>query len=211
MSGGRGGNDIRVLYASLPGDRVLLAVAMGAGCELGPPPVAADVEDARSRSASSILAAKGPPAGTEIDLGGTPGIVGQIAFDASGTRKVWVRRLEASVFTELVVAEWVAGEWVSQVRIVGRANPDRPAIDPEGTTVAFVSGVSGLASVYVVPFDGSTDPVQLTNVGMAHLRRSPGSPPEGFVAPPIDDSLTFDGDWLTWNGPLVPLAVQWRW
>jgi hypothetical protein len=190
---------------------VLLAVALGAGCVQSPPPEATRVEDARSRSSSSILAAAVAEGDSEVDVAGASGIVGQPAFDASGTRKVWVRRLEGSVFTELVVAEWIDAAWVEEVRIVGRSNPDRPTIDSEGNTVAFVSGVSGLASVYVVAFDGSTDPMQLTNVGLADLRRSPGSPPDGFVAPPIDDSLQFDGDWLTWNGPTAPLAVQWRW
>jgi hypothetical protein len=82
----------------------------------------------------------------------------------------------------------------------GRTPTARPSI-PRATTVAFVSGVSGLASIYVVPFDGSTDPVQLTNVGHGAGAPVARKPADGWVAPPIDDSLQFDGDWLTWNGP----------
>jgi hypothetical protein len=189
---------------------VLLALAVGAGCEGTPPDPAAKGEDARGRLAHSILAA-GADTPAETDVAGASGIVGVEAFDAGGDRKVWVRRAEGALFTELVVAERVGDAWESEVRIVGRANPDRPAIDPQGEAVAFVSGVSGLASIYVVPFDGSTDPVQLTNAGMEGMRRSPGDPPVGWLAPPIDDSLAFEGDFLTWNGPTAPHTVRWRW
>lgn len=188
---------------------MLPALAMlTTGCERAAPSPAVRVEDRLGRSASSILAdAEGDE---ETDHAGAIGIVGLEAFDGDGDRKVWVRRIEGAAFTELVVAEKVDEIWESEVRIVGRANPDRPAIDPDGNVVAFVSGISGLALIYVVPFDGTDDPTQLTNLGLGGMRRSPGLPPDGWVPPPIDDSLHFDGNFLDWNGPDGPLTVQWR-
>jgi hypothetical protein len=106
-----------------------------------------------------------------------------------------VRR--AGVGTELVLDGVVAlGEgW----------NPDRPALGPDGV-VAFVSGRTGIASVYVLR--PGQEPVQLTNVGLERLKRRPGEPPPGFVPPPMGP-LSFEGHLLSWDGPDGPHEVRW--
>ncbi len=53
-------------------------------------------------------------------------------------------------------------------------------------------------------------PVQLTNVGLEGIKRRPGQPPPGFVPPPFDDSLTFEGHQLRWSSPDGPHEVRWR-
>ncbi|MCB9687201.1 MAG: hypothetical protein H6735_19330 [Alphaproteobacteria bacterium] len=78
-------------------------------------------------------------------------------------------------------------------------NADRPALSADGTRVAFVSGRTGLASVWIVPFEGG-EPRQLTNVGLRRVKGSTGAP-EGFVPPPIDDGMHFEGEVLTWTAP----------
>lgn len=138
------------------------------------------------------------------------GLIGIEKFDGDGDRKVFTRRVGHEFTTELVVAESVDGVWTEEIRLFGAPMPDRPAISDDGETIAFTSGISGLASVWVMPFEGGVDPVQLTNVGLHLKKRSPGAPPEGFVPPPIDDSLAFDGDDLEWNGPDGAHSVRWR-
>jgi hypothetical protein len=63
---------------------------------------------------------------------------------------------------------------------------DRPTISPDGKTVVFVSGRTGIASLFRTTIAGDP-PVQLTN---AHLE--PGlereGDPEGFVPPPVQAS-----------------------
>jgi len=65
---------------------------------------------------------------------------------------------------------------------------DRPVVSPDGARVAFVSGRTGLAAVWVLDL-ASGDARQLTNVGLEGSPRAPGAPPEGFVPPP--DTATF--------------------
>lgn len=86
-------------------------------------------------------------------------------------------------------------------------NPDRPALAPDGT-VAFVSGRTGIASIWTVRRGEA--PAQVTNVGLEGAKRRPGQPPPGFVPPPVDDSLAFDGDVLRWSGPDGPHLARWR-
>ena len=78
--------------------------------------------------------------------------------------------------------------------------PDRPALSPDGRRVAYVSGVTGVASVFVVSFDGG-DPLQLTNVGLENAPITIGRAPHGFVAPPHAGPPWFDGDILVWESP----------
>jgi hypothetical protein len=60
---------------------------------------------------------------------------------------------------------------------------DRPSVSPDGVTVVFVSGRTGVASLYRTTTDGAA-PVQLTNLGLEIGLEREG-PPEGFVPPPV--------------------------
>jgi hypothetical protein len=174
-------------------------------------------------SDDAALESESDPGGTDVvDSGGVlstaerdvipEGLIGIERFDASGARKVFARRLPGASFSELVVAEASGATFVEEVRIGGTANPDRPAISPDGQTIAFVTGVSGVASVWIMPFAGGENPTQLTNVGVEVGKRAPGAPPAGFVPPPVAaDGLEFAGDWLGWEGPDGPVTVRWRW
>jgi len=90
--------------------------------------------------------------------------------------------------------------------LVADGCPDRVALSHDGDRVAFVSGVTGIASVYLVPFAGG-DPVQLTNVGLEDAPITVGRPPAGFVPPPHGGAPWFDGDVLRWVGPDGPHEV----
>lgn len=61
-------------------------------------------------------------------------------------------------------------------------------VSPDGRWVAFVSGTTGIASVWTVRMPSAADPkptpVQLTNVGLESIERAPGQPPAGFVPVP---------------------------
>ena len=84
--------------------------------------------------------------------------------------------------------------WVDVAGVLVRATDvpgaeDGEAVSPDGKHVVFVGGATGIASVWVAAVPASPDadpatPVQLTNVGLEHVRREPGQPPPGFVPPP---------------------------
>ena len=61
-------------------------------------------------------------------------------------------------------------------------------LSPDGSWVAFVAGTTGIASVWAVPMPTAANPkptpVQLTNVGLESVKRTPGEPPAGFVPVP---------------------------
>ena len=78
-------------------------------------------------------------------------------------------------------------------------------VSPDGAWVAFVSGTTGIASVWAVPMPTAEDPrptpIQLTNVGLQDAKRVPGMPPEGFVpVPESANGLSFvDARTVTWT------------
>jgi hypothetical protein len=82
---------------------------------------------------------------------------------------------------------------------VADGRPDRLAVSPDGS-LAFVSGRSGLASVWLRTPAGELR--QLTNVG---VRPTPGHAPKEFVAPPRVAPV-FSADDLRWDEG----AVRWR-
>lgn len=124
-----------------------------------------------------------------------------------GTREIEVRRRVDNLFTELVAIEHRSDGDRERVLVGGSAMPDRAALSPDGTVVAYVSGVSGVASVWTVPFAGGA-PLQRTNVGLARPR---GGPPPGFVDPPLDGAPWFVGDELRWTVPGGgEAAARWR-
>ncbi len=135
---------------------------------------------------------------------GTPvleDVVGVPAF--GGGTVAAVHRVKAPVDTELVV--W-SDATSRSVLVDADYRPDRATVSPDGRHVAFVSGRTGLASVYVVPVAGGP-PVQLTNVGLSAGRGLP----EGFVAPPRA-TPRFEGDQLCWtdSSPSRGRCVGWR-
>ncbi len=87
-----------------------------------------------------------------------------------------------------------------------RGRPERFALAPDGAELAFVSGASGLASLWSLPTAGG-EPRQLTNVG---LRPTPGAAPAGFVPPPDRGPPRFLGDHLVWTAQGVEREVAWR-
>lgn len=98
--------------------------------------------------------------------------------------------------------------WDSDLRPVQLALGGRPGrLAIAGGMVAWVASPGGLPQVFVAPVDGSAAPRALTNV---ELDYTPGQAPEGFVPPPLGQSLRFDGDWLRWDSPVGPQAVRWR-
>ena len=140
-----------------------------------------------------------------LDRAGTPATLGPAA--AAGPSSARAVRVDgaSSSRIELTRADGTT------VILVDRGNPDRVALSPDGAWVAYVSGLTGLASVWVVEARAGATPRQLTNVGLEARPREPGKPPDGWVAPPHEEgSLRFDGDQLTWDAPDGPHQVGWR-
>lgn len=72
---------------------------------------------------------------------------------------------------------------------------DRPSVSPDQKTVVFVSGRTGVASLWVTTLEGA-EPVQLTNKDLIVGEERTG-PPEGFVPPPVM------ADRIEWASPDV--------
>ena len=75
---------------------------------------------------------------------------------------------------------------------------------PDGRWVAYVAGATGITSVWVSPVPPAgappARPIQLTNVGLERIPRTPGQPPPGFVPPPDAGGLHWDGnEALSWS------------
>lgn len=106
------------------------------------------------------------------------------------------------VRVELVEPPVGTAVFVDDRELVGLAyRPDRLAT-AQGH-LAFVSSITGLASVWVVPLDGSSEPRQLTNVALRKDRSD-------FVAPPAHPPR-FRGAFLLWrDGAGGMHRVRWR-
>lgn len=76
-----------------------------------------------------------------------------------------------------------------------------------GSWVAWVASPQGLPQVFVAPVNGTQAARALTNVDLDY---TPGQAPVGFVAPPMRQSLRFDGDYLRWESAEGPKVVRWR-
>ncbi|MES2644065.1 MAG: hypothetical protein V4850_31555 [Myxococcota bacterium] len=84
--------------------------------------------------------------------------------------------------------------------------PDRLALSPDGATLVYVGGHSGIASVWAVPTVAGA-PRQLTNVGVLP---TPGGAPEGFVPPPERGPVRFDGARIVWTAEGAERTATWR-
>ncbi|MCB9743584.1 MAG: hypothetical protein H6740_13370 [Alphaproteobacteria bacterium] len=120
----------------------------------------------------------------------------------AGDRAVLSYRGGDALVSTLETLEWQAPT-LRQVVITKDGAPDRVAISEDGEWIAWVSGASGVASVYAAPFEGA--PItQLTNVDLAHV---PGQAPEGFVPPPHQGPLRIEGHRVVWDSPEGPQEV----
>ena len=138
----------------------------------------------------------------------TDHLLGVPSVSGDGTRVAWSRRPDDGDTARIEVVEVVGGRW-SQARVLveGPGRPDRVALDPAGTRVAYVGDDGGIAALFVAPFAGG-EPVQLTNLGLGVLPREPGQPPPGFVPVPHRAPPVFDGDTLRWEAEDGPHAVE---
>lgn len=143
-------------------------------------------------------------------------VIGPPSISSACDRVAYARQAGEVALSSIEVldASELCGFWKGPRVLVDHG--DRPALSPDGEQVAFVSGRSGIASLWLVPFDGG-EPIQLTNRGLtspavspAHLDgpvHPPGQPPAGFVPPPHSGPPRFDGDRLVWDAPDGPQEV----
>lgn len=87
------------------------------------------------------------------------------------------------------------------------AEPDRLTLSPDGQHIAFVSGHTGWASVYILDLVARGEPEQLTNTVVV---RQKGGPPLHFTPAPASP-VSFQEDFLVWtDGRGEPHRVRWR-
>jgi hypothetical protein len=123
-------------------------------------------------------------------------VIGVPAIDGAGTRFVYCRQADGHGLSSIEAwARTEVGGWDGPHVLDDHA--DRPALSPDGERVAYVSGRTGIASIWLVPFAGG-EAIQLTNAGLEN-NRVPGQPPAGFIAPPHEGPPRFDGDALIWD------------
>lgn len=130
--------------------------------------------------------------------------VGLPAISADGARWALSRQAPGPGLSALDVVE-LSAAGLTQKTLVSEGSPDRVAISADGQWVAWVSGVTGVASVWAMPFDGGPA-VQLTN---RDLVRVLGEEPAGFVPPPHMSPLQIEASTVRWTSPVgaheVPL------
>lgn len=121
-----------------------------------------------------------------VDRNVQPGLV----LTADRETAVYVRRPPAPGGGQLWAADLAGG----RLRALSNGHAaGLPTLSPVGRRVAFIdSSPQGIASLFVVPLDGSRPPLQLTNRGL--VRRGPG-PPAGFAPVPTGAAgMSWDHD-----------------
>jgi len=130
-------------------------------------------------------------------------VIGAPAVSGAGDRIAYCRQGDGIELASIEVWELENGERRGPVFLT---DGDRPALSPDGEWVAFVSGRTGIASLWIAPFAGG-EAIQLTNRDLER-RRIPGEVPRGFVPPPHLSAPQFDGDRLVWRSPAGEHAVE---
>lgn len=122
-------------------------------------------------------------AGTIIPLGG--GVQGDLVatLDAKSLLFTQVADEEAEGESAIAITDLTGAR---RVLADGTGVDDRPALSPDGRTVVFISGRTGIASLWRTSLDGE-EAVQVTNRGLETLVRTEEdeSDPAGFVPPPV--------------------------
>ncbi|MFM2247384.1 MAG: hypothetical protein RL071_3458 [Pseudomonadota bacterium] len=129
-------------------------------------------------------------------------LVGVPALSADGARWALSRKGPGPGLSVIDRVE-LGPAGLAQTTLVTEGAPDRVAISADGAWVAWVSGATGIASVWAMPFDGGPA-VQLTN---RDLVRVIGEEPVGFVPPPHTAPLQIEGDRVRWTSPAGPHEV----
>ncbi len=134
-----------------------------------------------------------------LELG--PDVLQGVAFRPDQSAVVFARTASAPL-PDLFAVDLETGSEVQLTDWIGFE--DRPAFSPDGTRLAFFSGRTGLASLYVASLPqplatlDAASVTQLTNVGLETKKRI-GAPPEGFVPPPDDGVLSWTEAGLHWT------------
>ncbi len=194
-----------------------VAVAGLLGCAAEP---AAARPDAAAPFTDSLPAARidAGPVRAEVAPGGDLRLVGpgapsgvvdrgvsaELAVSPDGRWLVYARRTVGES-TDLARVPLPAGAPVEAITDWD-GSEDRPVFSPDGGQLAFVSGRTGIASLYRMPWPpGAGAAVQWTNVGLEDVPRVPGQPPPGFIPPPAagvrwadDGRLHFEAEGRTW-------------
>jgi len=120
------------------------------------------------------------------------------AISASGERIAFAARRADGFSTAVEAVAYESGAWTDVRALVDDGGtPDRVAISPDGSRVAFAAPAGGVAALWIVAFDGGA-PVQLTNVG---VRKQGPREPAGFVPVPHRGPPRFEGNELVWEAP----------
>ncbi len=136
-------------------------------------------------------------------------VLPEIAFSGDSKKLVFAQEREGGDIDLMVIS--IPPEGDARPAIEWAGTEDRPLFSPDGSHLAFVSGRTGIASLYVLDLRYSEqEPLQMTNVGLEEVERPAGRPPEGFVPPPERDSMTWEGNILTWRsgGDVYQLEVN---
>lgn len=196
---------------------LVLLLSAAAACAPAPPGAEPPPETDRPWTGAAEYALDGSPVRLEGDrllAGGGSGAV--LGTGLVGPPAVAPGRLVAALDDGRSTGRIVAfapdgrGGIASAPIVDAGGRPDRVAVSPDGTTVAFVWGITGIASVWTVPSAGGAPPSQRTNVGLEDAPRRPGEAPAGFVPPPDSGPPRFDGDDLVWTAQGREWRVRWR-